>query len=91
MRLIDAESVLNRYQEMCKGIACMDCPFNKDGCAFEKLILESAVVDAEPVVRCKDCIYFHDYGDGVKNCWGDGGGIFTKDDDFCSHAERKDG
>ena len=43
------------------------------------------------LVRCKDCIYFHDYGDGVKNCWGDGGGIFTKDDDFCSHAERKDG
>ena len=47
-------------------------------------------IDAVPVVRCKDCIYFHDYGDGVKNCWGDGG-IFTKDDDFCSHAERKDG
>lgn len=46
-------------------------------------------IDAEPVVRCKDCIYFHDYGDGVKNCWGDGGGIFTKDDDFCSKAERK--
>lgn len=41
------------------------------------------------LVRCKDCIYFHDYGDGVKNCWGNGGG--TKDDDFCSHAERKDG
>ena len=54
-------------------------------------IKNEPTIDAEPVVRCKDCIYFHDYGDGVKNCWGDGGGIFTKDDDFCSHAERKDG
>lgn len=49
MRLIDAEIVLNKYQEICNGVACMDCPFNKDGCAFEKLILESAVVDAEPI------------------------------------------
>ena len=40
------------------------------------------------VVRCKDCKYFHDYGDGVKNCWGDGGGM--KDDDYCSQAKRKD-
>lgn len=57
MRLIDAEIVLNRYQEICNGTACMDCPFNNEGCAFEKLILESALVDAEPVVKCKDCKY----------------------------------
>ena len=49
MDLIDRNALLNRYQEICNGTACMDCPFNKDGCAFEKLILESAVVDAEPV------------------------------------------
>lgn len=49
MDLIDRNAVLNRYQEICNGIACMDCPFNKDGCAFEKLILDSAVVDAELV------------------------------------------
>ena len=55
-----------------------------------RMVKEAPTIDAVPVVRCKDCIYFHDYGDGVKNCWGDGGGIFTKDDDFCSHAERKD-
>lgn len=49
MELIDRNAVLNRYREICNGTACMDCPFNKDGCAVEKLILESAVVDAEPV------------------------------------------
>lgn len=45
-------------------------------------------VKKEEIVRCKDCKYFHDYGDGVKNCWGDGGGM--KDDDYCSQAKRKD-
>lgn len=49
MGLIDRNTILNRYQEICNGTACMDCPFNKDGCAVEKLILESAVVDAEPI------------------------------------------
>lgn len=50
MKLIDRNAVLNRYQEICMGVACMDCPFKKeDGCAVEKLILDSAVVDAEPV------------------------------------------
>ena len=49
MDLIDRNALLNRYQEICNGTACMDCPFNKDGCAFEKLILESAVVDAKPI------------------------------------------
>lgn len=49
MDLIDRNAVLNRFQEICKGTACMDCPFNKDGCAFEKLILESMVGDAKPV------------------------------------------
>lgn len=51
MDLIDRNAVLNRYQEICKGVACMDCPFYKDGCAVEKLILDSAVVEAEPVIH----------------------------------------
>ena len=59
-RLIDAEIVLNRYQEICNGTACMDCPFNKEGCAVEKLILESAVVDAEPVRHGHWDIYYND-------------------------------
>lgn len=54
MDLIDRSAILNKYQEICMGIACIDCPFKKeDGgaveCAVEKLILDSSVVDAEPV------------------------------------------
>ena len=82
-RLIDAEKLW------------LTTEYTEDGKVhkyYEQFEIDTApTIDAEPVVRCKDCIYFHDYGDGVKNCWCDGGGIFTKDDDFCSHAERKDG
>lgn len=76
MELIDRKVILNRYQEICNGTACMDCPFNKDGCAVEKLILETAVVDAEPIrhgkwiytgfmeVKCNNCgNVFHELED----------------------------
>ncbi len=53
--------------------------------AIADMVKDSDLVE---VIRCKDCKYFHDYGDGVKNCWGDGGGM--KDDDYCSQAKRKD-
>ena len=88
MRLIDADNLIglcNIMADKCDGIG--ESIWNQ----FAETVRWCPTIDAEPVVRCKDCIYFHDYGDGVKNCWGDGGGIFTKDDDFCSHAERKDG
>lgn len=91
MRLIDADALkdgLIDYQQKHTD------SLGDDYWIVENVLLrieEMPTIDAEPVIRCKDCIYFHDYGDGVKNCWSDGGGIFTKDDDFCSHAERKDG
>ena len=54
-------------------------------------------VDAEVVVRCKDCKWFADNNDGEWfGCW-----LFQtiqiipedapKPDDFCSYGERKDG
>lgn len=88
MDLIDRNAVLNRYQEICNGTACMDCPFNKDGCALEKLILESAVVDAEPVVRCKDC-YFCGEIDEDGWHWCQCTGAEMPKDGFCPHAVRK--
>lgn len=44
-------------------------------------------VDAEPIVRCKDCEYRSFYG-GNAHCYLDGRD--TKDEDFCSWGERKD-
>ena len=57
-------------------------------------------VDAEPVVRCKDCIHYRE-GEiipGVKFCYrlkGKDGktpvGYNFSPDDFCSRGEKKDG
>ena len=72
-RLIDADALLSHYQLICNGVACLDCPFNDDGCKLEKMILESPIVDAGPVVhghwvecklgngkdgrKCSDCLH----------------------------------
>lgn len=51
----------------------------------------SPTIDAVPVVRCKDCVYWQDNNDGYphKDCkWREDE---TPDpDDYCSAGERKD-
>jgi hypothetical protein len=43
-------------------------------------------------VRCKDCKYFKDWGDGNKTCdyWTDQWDCATDSDAYCSYGERKD-
>ena len=48
-------------------------------------------VDAVPVVRCKECKWWHDWNG---ECYGNGNmgyGVGRKADDFCSWGEHKDG
>lgn len=48
-------------------------------------------VDAEPVVRCKDCIHYYADPWGYGNCVFEGGvSRRTKESDFCSWGERKE-
>jgi len=47
-RYTDIDLLLNKYQTICNGVACMDCPFNDEGCRLEKMLLESPTVDAVP-------------------------------------------
>ena len=59
------------------------------------IVAEIPTVDAVEVVRCKDCIHWHEpnsvclkiYSDGAASvyAWQD-----RKADDFCSYGERKD-
>ena len=52
--------------------------------------------DVVPVVRCKDCKYYYDYGVNREYCCHrskDGRQVFDvkfKADDFCSYGVRKD-
>lgn len=80
MRLIDADAVPKKVESV------MD---------MQDLYLPSHflewVVDEMPtvvdIVRCKDCIYFQDDGDGYYSCNDVGFGVSPYD--FCSSAERK--
>ena len=48
-------------------------------------------IDAVPVVRCKDCVYYQDNNDGYPRDGCRWRSDETPDaDDFCSFAERKD-
>lgn len=51
------------------------------------LFLEETV-DAEEVVRCKDCKHYFHFGDDVYGCR-TFGMMKTKPDGFCSYGERK--
>lgn len=51
MRLIDAEKMNYNYQELCKGISCMSCPFlncESNKCELESMIWQQPPIDAEP-------------------------------------------
>lgn len=50
------------------------------------------VIDAVPVVRCKDCEYSNtDHAISDKGTWCDYWGVDPDFDDFCSHGKRKGG
>ena len=97
MRLIDVDEfkAVNGMKD-----DCADCDKELRGkskaCEFDRVYTkmdfcgwldDAPTVDAVPV-RCKDCKHHH-YQNRVPYCdkhyWG------WKDDDFCSHGERKDG
>lgn len=49
MKLINVEKMYIHYQELCDGVVCADCPFNRDGCVLDRFIKEQPIVDAIPV------------------------------------------
>lgn len=61
MELIDREELLriiDRKIKYTKGDIAMDSPYNvrlNSLLAFKHIIMNCARIDAEPVVRCKDC------------------------------------
>lgn len=72
MRLIDADALENKF-----GIS------DEDILALDE-IRHAPTVDAEVVVRCKDCK--HEFGGSCILC----GFQKRKPEDFCSYGERKE-
>ena len=87
MRLIDGDTLENQF-----GVS------DADLLALDE-IRRAPTVDAEVVVRCKDCKSCRKlnrknrieeaYADGVLWCTNQSDGVWP--DDFCSYGERKDG
>lgn len=85
MRLIDAEELECLFNEQIEQGATD---------AFDDALQDATTVDAEVVVRCKDCKHY-DMGVCLK-IYSDGNVHSAawqkrKPDDFCSYGERKDG
>ena len=83
MRLIDADALLNRMQE--DPLFYLVERYGVSG-----VIEAEPTVDAVPVIRCKDCKEYAEWGDSMicmrlGSYYGN-----TKPNEFCSRAERKD-
>lgn len=80
MRLIDADRLLAEI----KTLPIMS---NWGETFFPRLVQDQPTVDAEPVVRCKDCIYNID---GLCFCRRPlGSGVAVEPDNFCSWGETE--
>ena len=75
MRLIDADELEEKAWRF--GLGTREDVAN--------LIRNAPTVDAVPVVRCKDCVYFWD---GV--CTAHTDAICTDENEFCSWGERRE-
>lgn len=92
MRLIDADNVRGlfdaEFRETRKLILAGETHLDNLAEGFteaDRVIREMPTVDAEVVVRCKDCK--HEFGGSCIIC----GFQKRKPDDFCSYGEKKDG
>lgn len=95
MRLIDADNLGDlfdaEFKETRKLILAGETHLDNLAEGFteaDRVIREMPTVDAEVVVRCKDC----KYNVGTKKCLHpDSFFAVPKDNDFCSYGERKEG
>lgn len=88
------------YASLIKA-GCIIGKFDEDGyindADYQKAdrIIKDAVrevFDAVPVVRCKDCKWYKDFGSYYRllDCIHRDGLSFANEDNFCSYGERKD-
>ena len=86
MRLIDADSAklaVSDYKIFrCQLGGLMD---------VAEFIDDQPTIDAVPVVRCRECKWWHE-DDDIGHCDNpDGLDNYAKPDDFCSYGKRKEG
>ena len=102
MRLIDADALKEQFEETHQfyifswGGDFSKMPIRWKAACDELVnciaeVVNAPTIDAVPVVRCKDCVYYQDNNDGYPH----DGCRWRSDEtpdatDFCSFGERKD-
>ncbi len=84
MRLIDADALEKKLNERYDYLLNENGPYDHFTDGYEEAtstVEDFPTVDAEVVVRCKDCRKFKTYGCRM---------IASGYDDFCSYGERKE-
>lgn len=57
---------------------------------FENALASAPTIDAVPVVRCKDCRYFHRFTDWADCDFHEWYRAEPNENDYCSRGERRD-
>lgn len=94
MRLIDADTLLNIYKSWLSQFDSLEDNGDRDGVESCIAALEdSPTIEAEHIVRCKECKYFQPYeGEEHKGDCEELIGLdsFVYEDDYCSYGEKID-
>lgn len=94
MRLIDADALIKKFNEKADMAECLVDARTAERfatfCVLADAVEEAPTVDAEVVVRCKDCEYYrYDIKDEFSSCYL--GSLSGPDgNDFCCYGERKE-
>lgn len=83
MRLIDADAL---YDELYENMGEDEVLDRIPPCYVD----DAPTVDAVPVVRCGECIYFDPEGHDGVSCAETGAMIWPNEDDYCSRGQRRD-
>ena len=94
MRLIDADALIEKFNEKVNMAECLIDARTAERfatfCALSDAVEQMPTVDAVPVIRCKDCTFGHYIDHGHMHCLHPCGLTTNMSDDFCSYAERKE-
>lgn len=82
MRLIDADALSEKL--------CETTIFIKDGEVFQRMIHDAPIIDAIPVVRCKDCKNRNENCGMGEHRWCEIINMSTRADDYCSYGKRRE-
>lgn len=94
MRLIDADALIEKFNEKANMAECLVDERTAERfatfCALSDAVEQMPTVDAVPIIRCKDCTFGHYIDHGHMHCLHPCGLTTNMTDDFCSYAERKE-